>query len=127
VTPEEHRFVEKAQRLLANADVMLGAGLSEDAARAAYLAGFHAAQAVIFRHTGKASKTHHGVQREFLRLTKDAPGLDPDVRAFLSRAYNLKAIADYETGPNSTISIERARDAVSKGKVFVAALVGLLG
>ena len=38
-----------------------------------------------------------GVQRELARLTKDEPGFDIELRAFLGRAYNLKAIADYET------------------------------
>jgi uncharacterized protein (UPF0332 family) len=44
---------------------MLGVGLSEDAGRNAYLAGFHAAQAFLFDSTGKAFKSHRGVQREF--------------------------------------------------------------
>jgi len=41
-------------------------------------------------------KTHKGVQAEFLRLTKDDPRWGSDLRVFLSQAYNLKAIADYE-------------------------------
>jgi hypothetical protein len=52
---------------------MLGVRLNEDAGRAAYLAGYHAAQAFIFESVGKVFKTHKGVQTEFLRLTKDDP------------------------------------------------------
>ena len=75
---------------------MLGVDLHEDAGRAAYLASFHAAQALLFDKTGKVFKTHKGVQAEFLRLTKDDPRWGSDLRVFLSQAYNLKAIADYE-------------------------------
>ena len=70
---------------------MLGVDLYEDAGRAAYLASFHAAQALLFDKAGKVFKTHKGVQSEFLRLTKDDPRWGSDLRVFLSQAYNLKA------------------------------------
>jgi hypothetical protein len=66
------------------------------------------------------------VQTELHRLTKDAPDFDPGVRVFLSQSYNLKAIADYETGPGSEISPERARDAAESAKQYVAYLASLL-
>ena len=56
MTPEAKRFLEKAHKLLAEADTMLGVGLNEAAGRTAYLAGFHAAQALIFERTGKVLK-----------------------------------------------------------------------
>jgi uncharacterized protein (UPF0332 family) len=79
--PESAKYIAQANILLGRADVMLKAGLSEDAARAAYLASFHVAQDYIFERTDKTSKTHHGVQREFLRLTKDDRRTDPKVTA----------------------------------------------
>lgn len=99
---------------------MLGVGLNNAAGRTAYLAGFHIAQALIFERDGKIVKTHNGVQTEFLRLTKEDSRLESDLRLFLSRTYNLKAIADYETGPNSEVTAERAAEAVAAGKKFVA-------
>ena len=99
---------------------MLGVGLNDAAGRTAYLAGFHAAQALIFERIGRVLKTHRGVQTEFLRLTKDDPNLTGALRGFLSRSYNLKAIADYETGPGSEVSPERAGEAVQAAKQFVA-------
>ena len=78
---------------------MLAAGLNYDAGRAAYLAAFHAAQAIVFERSGKVVKTHKGVNIEFLRLTKDDPAFTPDQRGFLSPAYDFKAVADYDTGP----------------------------
>jgi uncharacterized protein (UPF0332 family) len=126
VTPEAGRFLQKAQKHLERASTMIGVNLNEDAGRAAYLAGFHAAQAFIFENIGKVFKSHKGVQSEFLRLTKDDSRFPSDLRGFLSRAYNLKAIADYETGPGSEVSAERAMEAVETGKNFVTHIAGLI-
>ena len=88
MTPEAERILQKAAGHLERGQVMLGVSLHDDAGRAAYLATFHAAQAVIFERTGKVVKTHRGVQNEFLRLTKDDQRFTPDQRIFLSQAYN---------------------------------------
>ena len=105
---------------------MLGVGLNDAAGRTAYLAGFHAAQALIFQRLGKILKSHSGVQSEFLRLTRSELDAGGELRVFLSRAYNLKAIADYETGPGSEVSPERATEAVAAGKRFVAHIGSLV-
>lgn len=123
MTPEAASFLEKAKKLLAHADTMLTADLNDDAGRTAYLAGFHAAQAFIFEHMGKTFKTHKGVQMEFLRLTKNDKRVPDNLRIFLSQAYNLKTIADYETGPGSEITLERAAAAVETSKQFVAQIM----
>ena len=96
------------------------------AGRAAYLAGFHAAQAFIFENTGQSPKTHNGVHTEFLRLTRGQTRIAPEMRIFLSQSYNLKAIADYETGPSSSISPERAQLTIQAGQLFVAGIAMLL-
>ena len=126
MTPDAAAFFEKAHKLLREADVMLGAGLNDAAGRNAYLASFHAAQALILVREGKTHKTHNGVQTEFLRITKDDSRVGDDMRRFLSRSYNLKAIADYETGPGSEIDPERARDAVAMSKAFVVLIAGIV-
>jgi uncharacterized protein (UPF0332 family) len=126
VTLEATRFLAKARKLLEHASTMLGVSLNEDAGRTAYLAGFHAAQAFIFETTQKVFKSHKGVQTEFLRLTKDDPRFTADQRIFLSQTYNLKAIADYETGIGSEVSAERAVRAVDSGKHFVEHIGRLL-
>jgi uncharacterized protein (UPF0332 family) len=96
------------------------------AGRSAYLAGFHAAQGLISEKTGRAVKTHKGVRVELHRLTKDDPRLDAELRSFLGRTYNLKAIADYETGPRSEVSPELTTQAVETSRRFVAQMVGLV-
>ncbi len=93
------------------------------AGRSAYLAGFHAAQALISENSGRSVKTHKGVSVELHRLIKDDPSFDLGLRAFLGGTYSLKAIADYETGPDSEVSPELASDAISEGKRFVARII----
>ena len=59
--------------MLAKATVMPGAGLPDEAARAACLAAFHAAQALIFERQGAVARTHRGVQASFNRLPHSPP------------------------------------------------------
>jgi uncharacterized protein (UPF0332 family) len=92
----------------------------DEAGRAAYLAGLHAAQALIFERTDRVIKRHRGVHNERRRLTKDDPRLDPELSAFLGRAYNLKTIADYETGPGSPVEVEQAEQAIATAGRFIA-------
>ena len=127
MTPETAQFFRKANKLLIEAEAMLKIGLDDAAGRTAYLAGFHAAQAFISEKIGRTVKTHKGVHTEFQRLTKDDRGFPTDLRAFLSHAYNLKAIADYETGPGAAVSAEQAMHALAQAKLFVAHLETQLG
>jgi uncharacterized protein (UPF0332 family) len=106
VTPETGEHLAKARECLARAKIILGAGVGEDAGRDAYLAGFHAAQALILGRSGKIVKTHRGVHRLFCQLAKNEPVLREFAR-FLSQAYNLKDIADYELRPDATVPRKR--------------------
>jgi len=125
VKPETAAFLGKARECLAKADGMLG-NWPDEAGRAVYLAGLHAAQALIVESTGRAVKSHRGVQRELGRLTKDDPRFDRELRAFLGRAYNLKAVADYEIGADAEVSPETAEEAIAEGKRFVARVIELI-
>src|SRR5262245_58401892 len=51
----------------------------------AYLAAFHAAQALIAERTGRTAKTHKGAHAQFARLTRGEPRLDVELRRFLAR------------------------------------------
>ena len=104
---------------------MLDIGLTEDAGRAAYLACFHAAQAYIFERQDRAVKTHHGVQNTFFLLTAHDPRVDPALRNFLSRGFDLKNIADYATDPNETTTAEDATGAMEIAARFVEAFAAL--
>jgi len=122
--PEASLFMAKALVCLSKAEGMLDRWPNE-AGRAAYPAGLHAAQALIIEKTGQFEKSHHGVQRELGRLTKDDGGFDLYVRAFPGRSYNLKAIADYETGPGSEVSPAGAATAILEAKRFVWRMVDM--
>lgn len=127
MTPESTRYLAKARRCLSDAQKCLGFDLTNDAGRGAYLTAFHASQAFIFERTGKVAKTHQGVQSEFYRLSRDEPRIPSSFPAFLNHAYNLKAVADYETGPDSDVLPERATDALETAARFVDCIAGLLG
>jgi uncharacterized protein (UPF0332 family) len=126
VKEQTSAYLDKARELLDNADAILRIDLYETAGRTAYLAGFHAAQALIFETSGRIYKTHSGVHGEFSRLVKDDPRVDDQLHAFLGQAYTLKAIADYETGPGSHVSEERARGAIETARRFVECIAGLM-
>ena len=126
MTPEATAYLEKARKCLANAHASLGIGLSNDAGRSAYLAAFHTSQALIFERTGKAAKTHQGVQSELHRLAFNEPRIDKAFPPFLTQAYNLKAVADYETGANSDIPPERSASAIETASRFLECIAELL-
>jgi len=126
VKPEAERSLEKADECLSTGRAERDDNLRSEAGRNAYLAAFHAARAFIFECTGKLIRRHTGVQREFTRLAKDEPGIDNSFPVFLSQAYNLKAVADYETGPGSIVPPERAADALETATRFVDCIRSIL-
>lgn len=127
MTPEAAEHLAKAREYLLKArglpDVM---HYHDEAGRAAYLAGFHAAQALISERTGRLPKTHDGVSSQFNLLTRENRVIDAELRGFLGRAYNLKAVADYETGPGSIVPPERVEAALETAIRFVDVVAGLL-
>jgi len=125
VKPETEGFLDKARAFLLKAQDALE-HWPDEAGRAAYLAAFHAAQALVFEKTGTVAKTHSGVRGQFGQLVKDEPGCDAELRSFLGRAYNFKAIADYETGPGAEIPPERAVWGIQTARRFVDFVAGLV-
>ena len=126
MTPEAERFLEKARQCLTNVRATFDIHLHNDSGRNAYFVVFHAAQALIFERTGKIARTHQGVQVAFYRLAKEEPQIDKSFPTFLSQAYNLKAVADYETGPDAIIPPERAAAAIAAAERFLACIVELI-
>lgn len=126
MTPETAAVLRKASELLDEARLALSVSMIDHAGRAAYLAGFHAAQALISERTDRSIKTHRGVITTLHRLTKDEPRFDDRLRAFLGRTYQLKAIADYETGPGAHVTQEQAAAAIDGAQQFIAAVGALI-
>jgi uncharacterized protein (UPF0332 family) len=120
VTPEAAGYLGKARGLL---DVM---DYSDEAARAAYLAGFHAAQALGFERTGSIAKTHSGLRSTFAGLAKDEPRIDPTFTRFLARGYKFKEITDYGIGPQAVVTSAEAEEMIDLATQFVDRIAELL-
>lgn len=86
MTPEARDYLEKAREDLDDAAKIAKAGIAKVAARCAYYAAFHAAEAFIFENTGRVGKTHSGVRAEFARLAKATPQVDRAFPKFLAKA-----------------------------------------
>ena len=125
MTPEIGELLDKARDCLARARIILAAGVGEDAGRDAYLAGFHAAQAVIRARTERTAKTHRGVHRMLSQLARRETAL-AGLALFLSQAYNLKAVADYELGPGAGVPLDRAGAAIDQAAQFIEQIAALL-
>ncbi len=127
MTPETADYLDKARESLSKArDLLDLTHYSDEAARAAYLAGFHAAQALIFASLGRAVKTHSGLRSTFARLAKDEPRIEREFTRFLARAYKLKEIADYGVGPQSGVPRSEAEEMIEIAARFIERIAEIL-
>ena len=126
MSPETAAFLAAAERAIAHARTIHAVDIPEQAARLAYYAQFHAAQALIFERTGRTAKTHKGVRRLFHKLARNEPRLDPDLPRRLSNAYRDKEIADYESESGRDITTQGAATAISSAAHFVDQIRRLL-
>ena len=127
MTPEAQEHLEKAREYLTKArEILDRLHYNDEAGRAAYLAGFQAAQALISERTGRVAKTHEGVNSQFNLLTKQDERVDREIRRFLGQAFNLKALADYEAGPGSVVPLDRVEAALAIANRFVAVVAEIL-
>ena len=95
-------YLAKARATLADAQKIAALPLPHVAAREAYFAVFHAAEAYIFEQSGKVAKRRRGVRSEFARLARTEPRIGRDLVTFLGAAYQFKTRADYAIGSTAT-------------------------
>jgi hypothetical protein len=57
---------------------------------------------------------------------KDDARVDHELRGFLGYTYQLKEIADYESGPGSKVSANAARAALETARRFVERVTSLI-
>ena len=125
--PETADYLAKARTTLADAQQIAVLPLPHVAAREAYYAAFHAAEAYIFEHTGKVAPTHKGVRIEFARLARREPRIDRELTRFLATAYQLKATADYGIGPTAAqITADEAAAAITTASRFIDTITQVL-
>jgi uncharacterized protein (UPF0332 family) len=125
VTPEAEGYLSKARGDLDDARKIADIRLAKVAARSAYYAAFHAAEALIIEQTGKVVKTHSGVRSELARLLKNAPA-DRPLATFLAQAYKYKEIGDYGVGARAVVTDEEAREAIAGAERFIDRITILL-
>lgn len=116
-------LLARAERDLRNSSAIAFIPIPEVAAREAYMATFHVAQALVVERTGRSPKTHSGVRHAFGQIVI-RERLDEQLGRFLSRAYDYKTIADYDM--TKRISPEEAMSIVEKARQFVAAVQHIL-
>ena len=118
--PEAALFMAKARTCLTETRSMSAVSLADAAGRTAYLAGFHAAQALLFERESRVVKTHSGVHSEWQRLTRGDADIDQELRRFLSRSYRFKVTADYGLDPLDRVSADQASAAIATAERLVA-------
>ena len=120
--PQTGSFLASADLALADAHTILAAKVPRQAARLAYYAQFHAAQALIFERTGKIAKTHKGVNQQFHGVARTEPTCPSDLPAQLTKAYIYKENADYDGNTSAPVTAAVASDAIATAERFVAAV-----
>ena len=118
--PETADYLAKARTALADAHKIATLPLPHIAAREAYVAVFHAAEAYIFEQTDKVARSHHGVHVEFARLARNEPRIGRDLVTFLRPPYQFKQRADYAIGPAAApITTAEAAAALADAARFI--------
>lgn len=126
MTPESSDALARAREDLHDARRVAALPIARVAARLAYSAMFHAAEALIFERTGKAAKTHSGVRSLLAQLTRHLPSPDRDLAGTLARAYEHKDLADYGTDPTRVITDATATETISSASHFNDRVAALL-
>jgi uncharacterized protein (UPF0332 family) len=122
VKPISADYLQLAEDAIAHGTLILAINIPRQAARLAYYAQFHAAQALIFEYTSSISRTHKGVAIQFHKLVRTEPLLDSSLPQDLSFAYRFKEAADYQTTTVAPITISDAQDALHTADSFVTAI-----
>lgn len=120
-------YLARAREFLTEAEAIASLPLPKLAARHAYYAAFHAAQAYILERTGKIAKTHRGVHNEFARLARCDDRIGGELVHFLAAAYRHKQDADYAVGTRAAhLSEPEARAALLTANRLVNTITRLL-
>lgn len=117
--------LEKARQCLDRAAVIHGLAIHDIAGREAYLAAYHAAQALILDRTGRIARTHKGARTLLAEMARADTALAPLVM-FLARAYELKSLADYGVGPEAQVSADAAQAAITTAGALLDQVAALL-
>nr|WP_294511479.1 HEPN domain-containing protein [uncultured Rhodopila sp.] len=119
-------YLAKAKECLDAARKVIAIQLPAVAAKEAYLAACHAAQAFVFEATRKAAKTHSFMPTLFARVAKDDLRIDPAFAFRLANTYKYKEIADYAVGTQSVVTMPEAEEVIDIAARFTDTIRYLL-
>ena len=121
------RVMDKAQKALASATILLDVGDTDGAVNRAYYAMFDAAIAALSwagADTGQAPpKTHGGLIASFGQHLVRTGNLPTECGRALNRVQELRLTADYLAEP---VPLDKAKWAIEEADSFVAAVAALL-
>jgi uncharacterized protein (UPF0332 family) len=117
------RFLSKADEDLQLANLVLKTS-TDHAAKFAYMAAYHAAQAALLDFTGDSPKTHKGMRNAFSKLASETEGLGGGLGRFLARSYSYKEKADYEL--EIPIEADEAREVIAGAADLLAKVKSVL-
>ncbi len=92
---ESGKLIQKAERALRAAEILIGAGDAEFAAGRAYYAMLHAAQALL-REKDLRYRKHAGVHSSYGKYFAKTGVLDPKYHRWLLTAFNTRLEGDYD-------------------------------
>jgi uncharacterized protein (UPF0332 family) len=114
-------YLVKAKQLLhRGTEVADSLGYFSAAAREAYMAAFHAAQAIIQSRQGKVAKTHRGVRTALARIAQADTRFEPTFTTFLGNGYRLMEKDDYDVATDAPITRDDARNSLGTATRLVA-------
>lgn len=118
-------WLERADRTLASAKILLDHGDPSGACSSAYYAMFYAARAALFgagQPERALGKTHSGMIASFHQFLVQPGLVAPQQGRALQHEFSRRLIADYEV---AGVDVEAAKLAIDRADVFVAVVRAL--
>ncbi len=116
-------LLEKAQRALASAEILLKDGDADGACNRAYYAMHDAARAALLNVGAELPKTHSGLVSAFGLVIVGQGMIEKTFGAALNRVQRIREIADY-TGDG--VSVADAEAALGMALKFVRRVMGIV-
>jgi uncharacterized protein (UPF0332 family) len=126
VTPAAGRCLAAARQSLADAEAILALPIPRVAAREAYMAAYHAAEALVIERTGRTVKTHASLRTEFARLGQGSDRIGRWMTTFLANGFRFKSLSDYDVTQETPITGANAEALIAEARTFVARIEELL-
>jgi uncharacterized protein (UPF0332 family) len=116
--------MDRARRNVQAARGLVDTPYPEIALSRAYYALFYAATALLAAE-GESYSKHSAVIAGYGRLFARTKRLDPKLHRYLTRAFKLRGVADYDV--SVAVTPEDAREVIAWAEEFIAAAEGHLG